>query len=210
MLRLRRPWPSILVSVLLLLLLTGCSSMSTMPDGDSGDQAAEVDAYRIGPSDMVQVNVWRNEDVSVTTPVRPDGMISVPLVGDVRAGGRTPEELAEVVEQALGYYIRDTEVTVIVTELNSHEYLYRVRVTGAVEEPLSTEFRPGMTVLDLVLEAGGTTRFASPNRARLYRTDGKERRTYPVRLDDILSDGDLETNYMLRPGDIVAVPERLF
>ncbi len=137
-------------------------------------------------------------------------MISVPLVGDVRAGGRTPEELAEVIEQALGYYIRDTEVTVVVTELNSHEYLYRVRVTGAVEDPLSMAYRPGMTVLDLVLEAGGMTEFASPNRSRLYRTDGEERRTYPVKLDDILADGDLTTNYTLRPGDIISVPERLF
>jgi polysaccharide export outer membrane protein len=169
-----------------------------------------VENYRIGPADRVQVDVWRNPDVSVNTPVRPDGMISVPLVGDVRAGGRTPEELAEVIEQALGYYIRDTEVTVIVTELNSHEFLFRVRVTGAVEEPLSMAFRPGMTVLDLVLEAGGTTEFAAPNRSRLYRTNGQENRTYPVRLDDILADGDLSTNYTLRPGDIVAVPERLF
>ncbi|WP_070988386.1 XrtA/PEP-CTERM system exopolysaccharide export protein [Halofilum ochraceum] len=206
-LRLRRLWPSILASVL---VLAGCTSMSTMPDDDPNAQSARVENYRIGPADMVQVDVWRNPDVSVTTPVRPDGMISVPLVGDVRAGGRTPEELAEVVEQALGYYIRDTEVTVIVTELNSHEYLYRVRVTGAVETPLSMAFRPGMTVLDLVLEAGGMTEFASPNRSRLYRSDGKERRTYPVRLDDILADGDLTTNYTLRPGDIVAVPERLF
>jgi polysaccharide export outer membrane protein len=184
--------------------------MSTMPDDDPGADEGQMEAYRIGPADRVQVNVWRNEDVSVNTPVRPDGMISVPLVGDVRAGGRTTEELAEAIEQALGYYIRDTEVTVIVTELNSHEYLYRVRVTGAVETPLSTQHRPGMTVLDLVLEAGGTTEFAAPNRSRLYRTDGKERRTYPVRLDDILADGDLDTNYRLRPGDIVSVPERLF
>lgn len=207
-LRLWRLWPSVLVSAL---LLAGCSSMSTMPDDDElNSQADQVESYRIGPADLVQVSVWRNPDVSVTTPVRPDGMISVPLVGDVRAGGRTPEELAEVVEQALGYYIRDTEVTVVVTELNSHEYLYRVRVTGAVEDPLSMPFRPGMTVLDLVLEAGGMTDFASPNRSRLYRTDGKERRTYPVRLDDILADGDLETNYTLRPGDIISVPERLF
>lgn len=193
------------------LLLTGCTSMSTMPDDDDPNaQAVQIEDYRIGPADRVQVDVWRNPDVSVTTPVRPDGMISVPLVGDVRAGGRTPEELAEVIEQALGYYIRDTEVTVIVTELNSHEYLFRVRVTGAVEEPLSMAFRPGMTVLDLVLEAGGMTEFASPNRSRLYRSKGNERRTYPVRLDDILADGDLTTNYTLRPGDIVAVPERLF
>jgi len=191
-------------------LLSGCTSMSTMPDEGPGAEAGPVDTYRIGPGDRVQVNVWRNEDVSVDTPVRPDGMISVPLVGDVRAGGRTTEELAETIEQALGYYIRDTEVTVIVTELNSHEYLYRVRVTGAVENPLSMAHRPGMTVLYLVLEAGGMTEFASPNRARLYRTDGNQRRTYPVRLDDILAEGDLDTNYTLRPGDIVSVPERLF
>lgn len=191
-------------------LVAGCAQSPAMPDEDMRSPAGVVDSYRIGPADMVQVDVWRNPDVSVTTPVRPDGMISVPLIGDIRAGGRTPEELAEEVEQALGYYIRDTEVTVIVTELNSHEFLFRVRVTGAVENPLSMPHRPGMTVLDLVLEAGGLTEFASANRARLYRSDNKTRKTYPVRLDDILNEGELDTNYRLRPGDIVAVPERLF
>lgn len=196
--------------MLVLALVAACAQSPVMPDEPMHASAGTVESYRIGPADMVQVDVWRNPDVSVTTPVRPDGMISVPLIGDIRAGGRTPEELAEEVEQALGYYIRDTEVTVIVTELNSHEFLFRVRVTGAVEKPLSMAHRPGMTVLDLVLEAGGITEFASANRARLYRSDGKTRTAYPVYLDDILNDGELDTNYRLRPGDIVAVPERLF
>lgn len=197
---------------LALTLVAGCAQRGPRPEQQaSANTASEaVEQYKIGPGDVVRIDVWNNPEVSVTAPIRPDGMISVPLAGDVRAGGRTPEELANVVEEGLGHYIRDPEVTAIVTELNSHEYLFRVRATGAIEEPLSMPHREGMTVLDLVLEAGGMTEFASPNRARLYRTKEGKRETYPVRLDDILVEGDLETNYRLQPGDIVAVPERLF
>jgi polysaccharide biosynthesis/export protein len=170
-----------------------------------------IDAYHIGVDDMVQVSVWHNPDLSVTVPVRPDGRISVPLIGDVSAGGRTPEEVAADVKQKLSTYLRDPQVAVILTELRSHEYLSRVRVTGAVHQPVSIPYRQGMTVLDAVLAAGGTTEFASGDKTELYRRDSAGAvKPYDVRLDKIMKKGELSTNIAVQPGDIITVPERSF
>lgn len=169
-----------------------------------------IEEYRIGVGDQIQVSVWRNEELSLSVPVRPDGMISVPLVGDVPAGGQAPMDVAAEIRKRLSSYVRDPNVTVIVTQLRSHEYLSRVRVTGAVGEPRSLPHRPGMTVLDAVLEAGGPNEFASAGGSRLYRQQGEEREVFKVHLDAILKQGDLKTNYTLQPGDIITVPERLF
>jgi len=158
----------------------------------------------------VQVTVWRNPELSVTAPVRPDGKISVPIIGDVEAGGRTPSEVAEIIKSRLSAYIREPNVAVILTELRSHEFLSRVRVTGAVRTPRSIPHRQGMTVLDAVLEAGGTNDFASPNRTKLYRKVKDKVDVFDVDLGDILKKGRLETNLLLRPGDVITVPERLF
>ncbi len=167
--------------------------------------------YRIGVDDRVQVSVWRNPELSVAVPVRPDGRISVPLVGDVEAGGRTPEEVADVIEQKLAAYVRDPKVAVILTELRSHEFISRVRVTGAVRTPVSITYRQGMTVLDAVLQAGGLNDFASPDRTRLYRKGaGQAVAAFEVRLGAILNKGDLDTNYPVQPGDVITVPERGF
>lgn len=204
-----------LVILAALLFLSGCTATPSggappsEADDDDGDYFSP-NAYQIGVDDLIEVAVWRNPDLSVTLPVRPDGMISVPLVGDVRAGGKTPGAVATNIQEALEQYVRDPKVTVLIRELRSHDYLYRVRVSGAVNEPLSAPHRPGMTVLDLVLDAGGITEFAAPNRARLYRRADNETRILAVRLNDILEDGDLSTNHSLRPGDIVSVPERMF
>jgi len=196
----------------LMVFLGACAStpgQSSAPE--MTDRAPDTGGeYRIGVDDLVQVNVWRNPDLSVTVPVRPDGMISVPLIGDVKAGGQTPLEVAASVEEKLKKYMREPQATVIVTELRSHEFISRVRVTGAVQQPVSLPYRQGMTVLDAVLEAGGLTEFASANRAKLYRRDAKGSKVMSVHLAQILSRGDLETNYYLVPGDIVSVPERLF
>jgi polysaccharide export outer membrane protein len=167
--------------------------------------------YLIGVDDRIQVNVWKNPELSVAVPVRPDGKISVPLIGDVQAGGKTPTEVAEVIRQKLSVYIRDTSVTVIVTDLRSHEFISRVRVTGAVRTPRTLPYRQGMTVLDAVLEAGGVNDFASPNGTKLYRrTTEKKTETIRIELGDILNKGGLETNLYLKPGDVIAVPERFF
>ena len=142
--------------------------------------------------------------------VRPDGRISVPLIGDVMAGGRTPEEVARSIEERLAAYVRDPKVAVILTELRSHEFISRVRVTGAVRNPVSIPHRQGMTVLDAVLQAGGLNDFAAANRTRLYRKQASgETRTVAVRLADILGNGELDTNIEVRPGDVITVPERV-
>ena len=106
--------------------------------------------------------------------------------------------------------MRDPQVTVILTQLHSHEYLSRVRVTGAVRTPISVTYRQGMTILDVVLAAGGVTEFAAPNNARLYRKEGNKTRAYRVKLGDILNRGKLKTNIDIKPGDVITIPERLF
>ena len=176
------------------------------PETEAGTDAV----YRLGAGDVVAVSVWKNPDLSVTVPVRPDGFISVPLVGDIRAGGRTPAEIAVEAESQLTRFIRTPKVSIIVEELNSAEFKNRVRVVGGVAEPKSIAHRDGMTVIDLVLEAGGLTDFAAPDNARLIRTVEGQTRTYPVYLDAILVGGVVDTNYRLQPGDVVTVPERRF
>jgi len=173
-------------------------------------EGEQINEYLIGVDDQLSVNVWRDEELSVSMPVRPDGMITMPLIGDVKAGGKTPEEVASAIKKKLSAYIRNPDVTVILTELRSHEYLSRVRVTGAVEEPFSMPYRQGMTALDAVLEAGGVNVYASPNRTTIYRRNGKETEVMSVELGNILEDGDLSTNVYLKPGDVITVPERLF
>lgn len=182
------------------LVLLACAVPATAQEG--------ADLYRIGVDDQLQVSVWRNPELSVSVPVRPDGRISVPLIGDVLAGGRSPEEVARDIEEQLAAYIRDPKVAVILTELRSHEFISRVRVTGAVRTPISIPHRQGMTVLDAVLQAGGVNDFAAANRTRLYRREGEATQTLPVRLGAILGSGDLDTNIEVRPGDVITVPER--
>ena len=189
----------------------GCAA-TPLPDTDnepvfSGSPEGD---YLIGADDRLQITVWRNPELSVAVPVRPDGKISVPLIGDVLAGGKTPEQVSATIKQQLASFIREPNVTVLVVDLRSHEYISRVRITGAVRTPRSIAYRQGMTVLDAVLEAGGTNDFASPNRAKVYRKGKDKTHVIDVELGDILNKGKLQTNITLRPGDVVTVPERLF
>lgn len=172
--------------------------------------ASAAPKFRLGSGDILTVNVWKNPDLSVTVPVRPDGFISVPLIGDVLAGGQTPSEIAADAEQKLTQFIRTPKVSVIIQEIPSAEFQNRVRVVGGVAEPKSIQHRDGMTVIDLVLEAGGVNEFASPNAAKLYRTIDGVARVFDVYLADILSSGLLDTNYPLIPGDVITIPERRF
>lgn len=197
------------VSLLLPLLLAGCMTGGGLATPPPADTAAAVQEYHIGVDDLVQVTVWQNPDLGVTVPVRPDGMITVPLVGDIPAGGHAPSEVAAEIQTKLATYVRDPQVTVILTELRSHEYLSRIRVTGAVRQPVSIPYRQGMTVLDAILAAGGVTEFAASDRSDLYRKNESGGTTsYSVRLDRILNRGDLSTNYPVAPGDVITVPER--
>jgi polysaccharide export outer membrane protein len=199
----------ILFSAMILLALTACTTAPKEDDASARRTIIE-ETYRIGVDDRVQISVWRNPELSVTVPVRPDGMISVPLIGDVTAGGMTPEQVAKTIREKLAAFVRDPNVTVILTDLRSHEFLSRVRVTGAVRTPRSMPFRQGMTVLDAVLEAGGVSDFAAPNRTKLYRKSKEKTEVIKVELGDILDKGKLGTNVGLIPGDVITVPERIF
>lgn len=192
------------------LLVAGCASNPIPESLKAAHYSGTEEAYRIGVDDRVAVSVWRSPELSVTVPVRPDGMISVPIIGDVQAGGRTPTEVADAITKRLATYIREPSVAVILTELRAHEYLTRVRVTGAVRNPRSLTHRQGMTILDAVLEAGGLNDFASANRTKLYRRHNDKVDVYEIELGDILTKGKLDSNLPLRPGDVITVPERLF
>jgi len=201
-----------LVALLFILLLSGCASSAGMHSAPTlNTDLMAVSAYHIGVDDQLQISVWQNPDLSVTVPVRPDGKITVPLIGDVQAGGQTPEAVAATIQGKLKSYVRDPQVAVILTQLRSHEYLSRVRVTGAVRTPVSLPYRQGMTILDAVLAAGGTTEFAAPDRTELYRHSGDgTTQSYAVQLGKILKQGELATNYPVQPGDVVTVPQRAF
>ncbi|MAN51417.1 MAG: sugar ABC transporter substrate-binding protein [Marinimicrobium sp.] len=192
---------------LLAIFLSACSTKSVTPPPQSDALLTE---YRIGVGDSLRINVWRNAELSSDVPVRPDGRISMPLIGDVPVAGRTTEELASALTESLTDYVRNPQVTVIVTNPASADFQLRVRITGAVTNPQSLAYREGMTVLDLVLMAGGPNEFASPNKAKLYRRVDGELKVYPIYLNDLIERGKVDTNYTLQPSDIVAVPERAF
>ncbi|HEX5960453.1 MAG TPA: XrtA/PEP-CTERM system exopolysaccharide export protein [Rhodanobacteraceae bacterium] len=200
-----------LCSLACLLLLAACTTLPASNEAPPFTPHPEaVTNYTIGVDDQLQVTVWQNPELSVSVPVRPDGKITVPLIGDVQAGGRTPGQVSTEIQDQLKAYIRDPQVAVIVTQLRSHEYLTRVSVTGAVEHPVSAPYHQGMTVLDAILAAGGVNVFAAADDTVLYRKTGDATRAYRVRLDKILKSGDLSTNYPLQPGDVITVPTRSF
>jgi len=200
-------------TIMLACTLTACGS--TRGPLSEDDRPPEITRsaspqFRLGTGDIISVSVWKNPDLSARVPVRPDGYVSLPLVGEVLAGGRTPMEIAKDTERKLTQYMRTPKVSVIIEEIPSAEFQNRVRVVGGVAEPKSISHRDGMTIIDLVLEAGGVNEFASPNSAKLYRTIDGIARVYEVYLVDILSKGMLDTNYPLVPGDVITIPERRF
>lgn len=193
------------------LALGGCASNGARNSAPPDMTAMPSQDYLIGVDDLIDVSVWNHPDLSVTVPVRADGRITIPLIGDVQAGGRRPEDVAEDASQALAAFIHEPQVTIIVAELRSHEYLSRVRVTGAVRTPVSLPYRQGMTVLDAILAAGGPNEFAAADRSSLHRhMKSGEIAKYDLPLKRMLEQGDLEANHLLAPGDVVVVPQRLF
>ena len=193
--------------VLAALLLTACSGI---PSSDTMPPASELEAdpYEIGVGDTITVHVWRNPELGQAIVVRPDGYISLPLMGDVKAEGKEPEALASEITAGLSEYIRTPEVTVMVTNPVSKEFRNRVRITGQVTSPQSVAFQPGMTVLDLVLMAGGLTDFAADGRATLSRMVNGEYKTWELDLGAMLRDGDMTYNHALQPGDVISVPRK--
>ena len=195
-----------LAALLTSVCLVACSSTAPPPSDSTDSRDNYIDAYQIGIGDQLNVNVYRQEDLSTVVTVRPDGKITVPVVGELFVGSKTPEEVSKVIAEALSTYVRDPLVTVTVAGIGN-EYSSRIRVTGAVNNPQTTPYRTGMTVLDVVLEAGGVTEFAAPSKTVIYR---KNQEKIGIRLDRILKTGDLSTNVQLQPGDIITVPERIF
>ncbi|WP_082863353.1 MULTISPECIES: XrtA/PEP-CTERM system exopolysaccharide export protein [unclassified Oleiphilus] len=190
--------------------LFACSSVNTVDEQPVESSIGIVDEYLMGIGDAVSVNVWRNPDLSVNVTVRPDGKISVPLVGDLKVDGTSTRELSKTIEEKLADFIRTPKVTVIVTNPTSAEFIHRIRVTGAVAQQRSIPYRKGITVLDVILEAGGLSPFANGNESKLYRQTVEGAKVYPIYLNDILEKGVLDSNYQLFPQDIITVPERGF
>ncbi len=166
--------------------------------------------YLIGPGDELQIFVWKNPDLSVTVPVRPDGKISTPLVADIQAQGLTPSDLATALRTNLSKYIQDPVVTVLVKSFAAPGSAASIRVIGAAATPKSVPYRAGLTVLDVIIEVGGLTTYADGNDAQLIRTQGGANRTIPLHLTDLVKSGDLKANVQLMPGDIIRIPQRWF
>jgi polysaccharide biosynthesis/export protein len=186
--------------------IMGCA---TNPYPPAPQIAASPDyLYKIGPGDSVQINVWRNPEISASVPVRPDGKLTAPLIEDLPAMGKDPTTLARDVEKALSKYIRDPVVTVIVGGFVG-PYPEQIRVLGEASKPQALSYRQGMTLLDLMIAVGGLTDFADGNNASIMRTSegGKQ---YSVRLKDLVKRGDISANVDVKPGDILLIPQSWF
>jgi polysaccharide export outer membrane protein len=171
-------------------------------------QPAVSPDYIIGPGDELQVFVWRNPDLTVTVPVRPDGKISTPLNEDMPAVGKTPMRLARDIEKVLSEYVKSPEVNIIVTKPVS--VFSEVKVIGQVLKPGAVPYRDGMTVLDAVLAVGGLTNFAAGNRAHVVRTENGKQTEIKIKLEALVNGGDMSQNQVLKPGDVLVVPESRF
>jgi polysaccharide export outer membrane protein len=176
---------------------------------DPAPAQSKADAnYLIGPGDQLQIFVWRNPELTVTVPVKPDGRITTPLVENILANGKSTDQLARDIEGVLSQYIRSPQVNVIV--LVPHNVQNEIKVVGQLKNPQGVAFRAGLTALDVVLAAGGLTEFAAGNRSKIVRTVDGKRSEIKVRLEDIVSKGDMKTNTVLMPGDVLIVPESRF
>jgi polysaccharide export outer membrane protein len=208
----------ILTTLVILVLIAGMTACTktkpnlppeTISSQDAGPSVL-VESYKMSVGDQLQINVWKNPELSLASPIRPDGKISVPLIGDVMAVGVTPEELALDIETKLSEYVKTPNVTVILTDLQGHAFLSRIRVTGSVVQNISMPYHQGMTVLDAILEAGSVDLFANANSTKLHRRTVEGTVAYDIRLKDILESGDMTTNINLLPGDVITVPQSTF
>jgi len=212
-----RPGALLLVAWLVLSpLIAGCASTPTpapsptpTPASTPTEAKTTGSNYIIGPGDSLQVFVWRNPELSVTVPVRPDGKISTPLVEDMVAVGKTPPQLARDMEKVLSEYVREPKVNIIVTTAESVAFGL-VKVVGQVQKPAALPYREGMRVLDAILAVGGLTQFASGNRARIVRMENGKETIIHVKVADLVNDGDVKQNELLKPGDVLVVPQSIF
>jgi polysaccharide export outer membrane protein len=196
----------LIIGALAALLLGGCASS---PYARAPALAASTDyRYVLGPGDMVNIVVFRNPELSMIVPVRPDGNISAPLVEDMPAIGKDPTTLARDIEKALSKFIRDPVVTVIVTGFVG-PYSEQIRVVGEAAKPQVLPYKQKMTLLDVMIAVGGVTDFADGNAASILRTS-EGNKQYSVKLKDLLKRGDVSANVEMKPGDVVIIPQGWF
>jgi polysaccharide export outer membrane protein len=189
----------------LVLALGGCSSEPPLIDAKDGLDTP----YLIGPGDTLNIVVWRNPELSVIIPVRPDGKITSPLVEDLQASGKTATELAREVEKVLARYIQNPVVSVIVTAFVG-PYSQQIRVIGEAAKPQALPYRENMTLLDVMIAVGGITDFADGNKASILRRVGGNTEQIRVRLTSLVRGGDLSANLVMRPGDVLVIPQSFF
>lgn len=204
-------WARCLTGLFLMIsffLMSGCATtpIATTPENTSEKFVGHD--YLIGPGDTINIVVWRNPEVSMTVPVRPDGKITTPLVEDLPASGKTPTLLARDIEKALSKYIQQPVVTVVVNGFVG-PYSEQIRVIGQAAKPQALPYRENMTLLDVLIMVGGVTEFADGNKASILRVAG-ENRQFGVRLSDLVKDGDISANVQMRPGDVLIIPESWF
>ena len=205
----------------LLAALTASTALSACTTAATGPQLPPAtfvatreqpgEEYVIGPLDSLSIFVWRNPELSAKVQVRPDGRITTPLISDMPAVGKTPSMLAADMKLALGEYIKDPIVSVIVDSF-SGTFSQQVRIVGATQKPASLPYRANMTLLDAMIAVGGLGEYAAGNRARLIRYDretGKQRE-YQLKIDRLLKNGDPSANVRLEPGDVIIIPESMF
>jgi polysaccharide export outer membrane protein len=204
-------WPRIALPVMALLVtgsLMGCATrQAELPAAPA--QASSPDySYIVGPGDTLNINVWRNPELSSTVPVRPDGKVSTPLVDELVAQGKTPVQIARDVEKALAKLVRDPVVTVIVTNFVG-PYSEQIRVVGEAAKPQFLPYKQKMSVMDVMIAVGGLTDFADGNKATIVRAaEGNKR--YSVRLQDLVRRGDISANVEMLPGDVLIIPQGWF
>lgn len=188
------------------IILVGCAS-NKYPAAPALAASGDYN-YIIGPGDSLNIIVWRNPELSMSVPVRPDGKISTPLVDELVAQGKNSTEIAREIEQLLGKFVRDPVVTVIVTAFVG-PYSEQIRVVGEAAKPQFLPYKQKMTLLDVMIAVGGLTDFADGNAATILRTSegGKQ---YSVRLRDLVKRGEISNNVEMKPGDILVIPQSWF
>ena len=190
---------------MLLLLLAGCASKYPAAPTLAADSDYN---YVIGPGDSINIVVWRNPELSMSVPVRPDGKITTPLVEDLPAMGKDSTTLARDIEEELSKFIREPVVTVIVTGFRG-PYSEQIRVIGEAAQPQVLQYSQNMTLLDVMIAVGGITDFAAGNRATILRT-AEGNKQYRVRINDLIKRGDVSANVEMRPGDVLIIPQSWF
>ena len=164
--------------------------------------------YIVGPGDNLNIIVWRNPELSMSVPVRPDGKVSTPLVDELVAQGKTSVQIARDVEQAISKFVREPIVTVIVTGFVG-PYSEQIRVVGEAARPQALPYKQKMTLLDVMIAVGGLTDFADGNSASILRaSDGGKQ--YAVRIRDLIKRGDISANVEMKPGDVLIIPQGWF